>query len=91
VVPELGVTVGYQLTDAMRLYAGYNLLFWSGVARPGQQIDTIEDVRQMPVLIQKSINQTSTSRPVVPPRPAVRFQETGFWAQGLNCGFELRY
>jgi hypothetical protein len=29
--------------------------------------------------------------PVNPPRPAVRFQQTDFWAQGLNLGMELKW
>ena len=40
VVPELGVNLGFQLTDHIRMVAGYNFLYWSSVARPGDQIDT---------------------------------------------------
>jgi hypothetical protein len=39
VVPELGVTVGYDVTCQLRATLGYTLLFWSQVARPADQID----------------------------------------------------
>jgi hypothetical protein len=39
VVPELGVKVGYQVNDYIRLTAGYNVLYWSNVVRPGEQIN----------------------------------------------------
>jgi hypothetical protein len=91
VVPEVGVTVGYQLTEAMRVWAGYNLLFWGGVVRPGGEIDTVLDLQRVPELARRSLNQTTRARVVTPPRPALRFNDTGFWAQGLTCGVEVKY
>src|SRR5262249_57995102 len=38
VVPEVGVKVGFQVTDHLRAYAGYNFLYMSSVVRPGDQI-----------------------------------------------------
>lgn len=38
-VPELSLNVGYQALDYLRLYAGYNILYWSSVTRPGQAVD----------------------------------------------------
>jgi hypothetical protein len=40
VLPELGVKVGYQITDCIRATLGYNLMWLSNVARPGEQIDS---------------------------------------------------
>jgi hypothetical protein len=39
VVPEVGLRVGYQLTERLRAYAGYDLVYWTNVLRPGDQID----------------------------------------------------
>jgi hypothetical protein len=39
VVPELGVTVGYDVTCHLRTTLGYTFLYWSQVARPADQID----------------------------------------------------
>jgi hypothetical protein len=35
-LPELGVTVGYQVTDNVRLYGGYNFLYLSDVFRANE-------------------------------------------------------
>jgi hypothetical protein len=40
VVPELGATLGYQLTQCWKLNLGYSFIYWSSVVRPGDQIDT---------------------------------------------------
>jgi hypothetical protein len=39
IVSEVGVRVGYQVTDYMRALVGYDFLYWMNVARPGEQID----------------------------------------------------
>jgi hypothetical protein len=39
VVPELGLKVGYQITQNVSVYAGYTLLFLNDVIRPGGQVD----------------------------------------------------
>ena len=39
VVPQVGVNVGYQVTNNLRVLVGYTLLYWSDVVRPGDQID----------------------------------------------------
>jgi Putative beta barrel porin-7 (BBP7) len=87
VVPEAGVNVGYQLTDHLKAFVGYNFLFWSNVIRPGDQIDTVIDVNRVPRFVPPGV--------VVPDagvnRPAVLFRETDFWAQGINVGFEFRW
>ena len=39
VVPELGATVGYQVTRRLKATVGYTFIYWSRVARPGDHID----------------------------------------------------
>ncbi|MFO0881169.1 MAG: BBP7 family outer membrane beta-barrel protein [Gemmataceae bacterium] len=88
VVPEVGVTLGYFLTDYIRATAGYNFLYWSGVARPGEQIDrNIDETRIPNFRTQNDI--TPQKYPV--PAPAVTFPESDFWAHGLTFGLEFRY
>jgi hypothetical protein len=82
VVPELGLNLGYQFTQHLRGFVGYNFLYWNEVARPGEQID---------------LNVNRTYQPGSPfPRmgaavPAFAFHSTDFWAQGVTFGLELRY
>ena len=40
-VPELGATLGYQFSPCMQIHAGYNILYWSNVARPEAMIDQV--------------------------------------------------
>jgi len=79
-MPELGVSLGYDLTCRLRATVGYTLIYWSNVARPGDQIDTELNASQFP-----------PGELVGAPHPEFRFQTTDFWAQGLNFGLEYRF
>jgi hypothetical protein len=81
-VPETGLGVSYQLTDSLRVFAGYDFFYWSSVVRPGQQIDRVVNTTQLP---------NSGVAVSGPARPAFAFRGTDFWAQGLNLGLEFRY
>ncbi len=83
---DLGCSIGWQVTDHMRLRVGYLFLYWPGVARAGDQIDLVIN----PNLVQGT-------RPVIPPfsagpiRPLLTVQNTDFWVQSITCGVEFRY
>lgn len=84
VVPEIGINVGCQVTKRVRAFAGYNFLYWNNVVRPGDQIDLVINPTQVP----------SAGGPgglVGPARPAFAFQDTDFWAHGINAGLEFRW
>ena len=84
VVPEVGVNVGVQVTEYVRVFAGYSFLYWSNVVRPGEQID--------PVLNRNLIPTSSAfGTPGGPARPAFHFNESDFWGHGINVGLEFRF
>jgi hypothetical protein len=85
VVPELGVSLGYQLTERLRVTVGYNFLYWTNVLRPGNQIDRVIDVTQIPNFTVPGATPAGQNRPAVP------FKESDYWAQGLTVGLEFRY
>jgi hypothetical protein len=87
VVPEVGLTVGYQLTDHLKTFVGYNFLYWSNVIRPGDQIDTTIDVNRVARFVPPGITVPDAGQV----RPAVLFKETDFWAHGITAGFEYRW
>ena len=58
-VPELDLNLGYQLTQRLRLIGGYTILAWTGVARPGDQIDTAVN----PDLLPPAVPTTGPLRP----------------------------
>jgi hypothetical protein len=80
VIPELGVTLGYELTPRVRATVGYTLFYWSNVARPGDQIDT-------------NLNPSQFSGGTLAgmPSPEFRLTTTDYWAQGLSFGFDCRF
>ena len=78
VIPELGVTLGYNITCRLRLTFGYTFIYWSKVARPGDQID--RDVSQLP-----------PEAPAGAQRPEFAFRTNDYWTQGMNFGLEYRF
>ena len=82
VMPEIGFTLGYDLTPRLKATAGYTLLYWSNVARPGDQIDLNVDSGQLP---------SGTPQPGPFSRPEFTLHTSDFWAQGLNLGLDYRF
>lgn len=76
-LPELGVTLGYHLNNRWRATIGYSLIYWDRVVRPGDQIDPVVNPNFLPPSV-----ATSTD----PRRPAFRWMESGFVAQGISFG-----
>lgn len=78
-IPEIGFTVGYQVTTRLSLTAGYSFVYWNDVLLAGNQIDP-------------QLNLTQNPGPIVgPARPAFAFNDNSFWVQGLSLGGELRF
>jgi hypothetical protein len=81
VVPEARVQLAYQATERVRVHVGYTFLYWSQVARAGDQIDLVVN----PALLPPPVPGAS------PLRPAFNFHGTGFWGQGIDLGLEFRF
>ena len=82
VVPEIGLTLVYQLSPRVKTTFGYNLLVWTNVVRPGDQID----LRVNPDLLPNEINPvTGPLTPVAPNATST------FWAQGLTAGVQIDF
>jgi hypothetical protein len=84
VMSELSVKVGYCICPRVGIFAGYNLLYWPAVARPGNQIDRVVDPAQVPTNL-------AFGQPGALPRPTPLFTHTQYLAQGLTLGLEVRY
>lgn len=81
VVPSVALNFGYQLTQRLRASFGYDFLWWTEVARPGEQID----LRLNPTIIPPNTTRRG------PLAPIFQFEASDFWAQGLNAALEFRY
>lgn len=83
-VPEGALTVGVQLTQGLRIYVGYNFIYWDDVVRPGALIN-----RQVnPALVPTSPTFGAGTGPA---QPTFIFRRSDYWAQGINVGLALRF
>lgn len=83
IVPEATLTLGWNLSNMVRVYAGYHVLYWSHVVRPGDQIDRNIDTRQVPTDV--LFNGARVRQ------PTVLFRETDFWIHGINLGLSFSF
>jgi Putative beta barrel porin-7 (BBP7) len=80
VVPELSVRVGYQVSPCLRLTAGYSLLYWNNVVRPGDLIDPGVNPTQLP-----------PGTLAGPNRPAFTSHTSDVFLHGFSVGAEFRF
>ncbi len=83
-LPEVDVTVRYQITERIRATLGFSWLYWSSVLRPGDQVD----LRINPVQVPTSANFGAAGGPAL---PSVPLRTSDFWALGLSAGLEIRF
>jgi len=83
VLPEAGFNVGFKVSDHCRLAVGYTLVYLSNVVRPGDQIDTAAGGTRPPLYI---FNAGARPQPMF-----TGFNESSFWAQGINLTVEISY
>jgi hypothetical protein len=78
-IPELGINVGHDITCRLRATFGYTLMYWSRVARPGDEIDTNVNGTQIPP-------DTLSGAAL----PQFKFVTSDYWTQGLSLGLDYR-
>jgi len=79
---DFGATLGWNVTDHIRLRLGYTFLFWGSVARAGDQLDQFLNPTFVPPVV---------GLPAGPLRPELSIRVTDLWAQSVNFGLEFRY
>jgi hypothetical protein len=84
VVPEIGGSLGLDITEKLTFFAGYSFIYWSDVARPGAHIDRGLNPNLIPT-------STTFGAPGGPNRPGFRFDSDDWWAHGVNVGLELKF
>lgn len=83
-VPEVGVQLSYAITPRLQARVGYSFLYWSDVARGGDQVERRINPNQVPSSI-----EFGRVGGAAEPFPAVHSSD--FWAQGLNFGLAFTY
>ena len=80
VVPELALKVGYQFAPGWRIMGGYDLIYWTGVQRAGNLIDTAVNTNLLP-----------PGTGPGPQRPQFQFNSSPLLAQGFSIGLRYDY
>lgn len=83
VAPEFTLNVGYAVTPNLRVFAGYNFLYWSNVIRPGDQIDHVVDLTFVPNALPAGFSGQYRPRPL--------FKESGLAINGIQFGVDWRW
>jgi len=83
VVPEVTVNAGLWLTRGLRLYTGFNFLYWTNVIRPGDQIDRVVDLTFVPNAPSVAFSGQLRPRPL--------FRQSDLWVTALLFGVECRW
>jgi hypothetical protein len=91
VIPEIGLTGGYQLTERLRLTLGYTLLYFSNVVRPGDQIDLRVNPEFLDLVDGDPSDTAADAALIQPQSPEFVFRRTDIWAHGFNAGLDYRW
>lgn len=81
VAPELGAKLGYKLSKNLSATVGYSFIYWSNVARVGDQVDTDVNTNLLPPANGQGGVQ----------RPGFAFVDSDYWVQGISFGGEYRW
>ncbi len=82
--PDVQARVGYRLTDWLTVSAGYQFLYLTNVARPGDQISRRLNTGQIP-----SSQSFGAAAPGLPALPNV--VSSDYWMHGLTAGLMLTF
>lgn len=79
-IPQVSLRIGYRATERLTFMAGYTLMYFSQLARAGDQIDT-------------TINPNLIPPPIGggPNRPAFKFHPSDLLLQGITLGAEYSF
>ena len=85
-MPEGTIKVGYQWTQRLSTYVGYDGLYINRVVRPGDQVNPVINPTLLP--ISQAYNPQF---PFGPAQPSLPFKQADFYMQGFVVGLTFRY
>ena len=84
VIPQGSLMFGYQITQQVRIFAGYSFMYWTNVVRAADHINTTVNSSNLPIALSQP---TGTG----PAQPAFTFHDSDFWAHGVTIGLDFRW
>src|SRR5262249_19587077 len=85
IMPDLSLSLSYQCTQHLRLFGGYNFIYWNNVIRPGDYANNAVDSRNIPT----DQNFNGTFKGGAPTFPS--FIQRNFYAHGWHVGVEVGF
>lgn len=85
-VPQVTGQVSYRPCRGLKLFCGYDFLYWTNVLRAGNQVDMNIDATRIP-----RFAPAGAVNPADFVAPVAAFKNSDFWAQGLSVGAEVRW
>jgi hypothetical protein len=82
-LPEIRAKIGYALTRNLEIFASYNGMYLTNVARSGS-VTAISTSGTQAQIVNTNVNLNVSS-------PTFRFSDTNIWAQGFDVGLELAF
>ncbi len=86
VVPEVGLNIGWRINPQASIILGYSFMYASNVVRPGNQINRTINTTQS-----TAYTEDPAARLQGPAQPSFQFNDSNFWAQGINVGLSYRF
>lgn len=83
-VPEGEFHLGILLTPQIRASIGYDILYWTRILRPGNQVNLLVDPREVP-----TDPAFRSGSDVNAPRPLANYRD--FWAHGLSLAINFSF
>lgn len=85
-LPEFNLKLGYQCSQRISAYIGYDIMYLSKAVRPGDQVNPNINPTLLPIS-----NVFNPQFPFGPPEPSLLFKTTDFVMQGFSFGVSVRY
>jgi hypothetical protein len=79
-IPEVGITLAWQVRSYLTVRTGYSLIYFNQIVRAADQVDTTINTNLLP-----------NGNGAGPTRPAFNITRTDMWMQSLNLGLEFTY
>jgi hypothetical protein len=85
-VPELDFNMAFPVMEHLNLSTGFTAMYWNRIVRPGDQVDPVIDITQIP-----SFPGAAKAVPTGLVAPGVPFRQSHLWLLGITFNAEVTW